>query len=73
MRNRCDELVAETGPAMQEVGETQRKSKKKSKSDQSSPFLNADWNSGIVTIGKGKRKKVLDFESVNSAQRKEQS
>ena len=29
MRNRCDELVAETGPAMQEVGETQRKSKKK--------------------------------------------
>ena len=29
MRNRCNELVAETGPAMQEVGETQRKSKKK--------------------------------------------
>ena len=29
MRNRCDELVAETGPAMQAVGETQRKSKKK--------------------------------------------
>ena len=29
MRNRCDELVAENGPAMQEVGETQRKSKKK--------------------------------------------
>ena len=26
-----------------------------------SPFLNADWNSGIVTISKGKRKKVLDF------------
>ena len=29
MRNRCDELVAETGPAMQEVGETRRKSTKK--------------------------------------------
>jgi hypothetical protein len=27
-----------------------------------SPFLNADWNSGIVTISKGKRKKVLNFE-----------
>jgi hypothetical protein len=26
-----------------------------------SPFLNAEWNSGIVTITKGKRKKVLDF------------
>jgi hypothetical protein len=26
-----------------------------------SPFLNADWNSGIVTMTKGKRKKVLDF------------
>ena len=26
-----------------------------------SPFLNADYNSGIVTIRKGKRKKVLDF------------
>ena len=26
-----------------------------------SPFLNADWNSGIVTISKGKRKKILDF------------
>jgi hypothetical protein len=26
-----------------------------------SPFLNADWNSGVVTISKGKRKKVLDF------------
>jgi hypothetical protein len=26
-----------------------------------SPFLNADYNSGIVTISKGKRKKVLDF------------
>ena len=37
-----------------------------------SPFLNADWNSGIVTISKGNRKKVLNFESENSAQRKEQ-
>ena len=35
-----------------------------------SPFLNADWNSGIVTITKGDRKKVLNFESGNSAQRK---
>ena len=26
-----------------------------------SPFLNADWNSGVVTISKGNRKKVLDF------------
>ncbi|MDP6522747.1 MAG: hypothetical protein QGH15_00875 [Kiritimatiellia bacterium] len=26
-----------------------------------SPFLNADYNSGMVTISKGKRKKVLDF------------
>jgi hypothetical protein len=26
-----------------------------------SPFLNADWNSGIVTISKGEQKKVLDF------------
>jgi hypothetical protein len=26
-----------------------------------SPFLNADYNSGIVTISKGDRKKVLDF------------
>ena len=34
-----------------------------------SPFLNADWNSGIVTISKGNRKKVLNFESENSAQR----
>ena len=33
-----------------------------------SPFLNADWNSGIVTITKGDRKKVLDFERGNSAQ-----
>ena len=32
-----------------------------------SPFLNADWNSGIVTIRKGNRKKVLNFESGNSA------
>ena len=35
-----------------------------------SPFLNADWNSGIVTITKGNRKKVLNFGSGNSAQRK---
>ena len=35
-----------------------------------SPFLNADWNSGIVTITKGDRKKVLNFESGNSAQGK---
>lgn len=27
-----------------------------------SPFLNADWNSGVVSITKGNRKKVLDFE-----------
>jgi hypothetical protein len=26
-----------------------------------SPFLNADWNSGSVTITKGHRRKVLDF------------
>jgi hypothetical protein len=26
-----------------------------------SPFLNADYRSGVVTISKGKRKKVLDF------------
>lgn len=26
-----------------------------------SPFLNADYNSGVVTIKKGKRTKVLDF------------
>ena len=26
-----------------------------------SPFLNADWNSGVVTISKGDRHKVLDF------------
>ena len=35
-----------------------------------SPFLNANWNSGIVTITKGNRKKVLNFESGNSAQGK---
>jgi hypothetical protein len=35
-----------------------------------STFLNADWNSGIVTITKGNRKKVLNFESGNSAQGK---
>ena len=35
-----------------------------------SPFLNADWNSGIVTITKGDRKKVLNFESGNPAQGK---
>ncbi len=35
-----------------------------------SPFLNADWNSGIVTITKGNRKKVLNFESGDSVQRK---
>ena len=28
-----------------------------------SPFIQSVWNSGIVTITKGKRKKVLDFES----------
>ena len=26
-----------------------------------SPFLNADYNSGVVTISKGTRKKVLEF------------
>ena len=26
-----------------------------------SPFLNAEWNSGVVTISKGMRKKILDF------------
>jgi hypothetical protein len=31
-----------------------------------SPFLNAGWNSGIVTITKGKRKKVLDFGTGSS-------
>ena len=30
-----------------------------------SPFLNATWNSGIVTVSKDKRKKVLNFESGN--------
>ena len=32
-----------------------------------SPFLNAYWNSGIVTISKGNRKKVLNFERGNPA------
>ena len=27
------------------------------------PFLNADYNSGVVTISKGTRKKVLDFNT----------
>jgi hypothetical protein len=31
-----------------------------------SPFLNGDWNSGIVTITKGHRKKVLDFNDLSS-------
>jgi lysophospholipase L1-like esterase len=37
-----------------------------------SPFLNADFNSGVVTISKGKRKKVLDFtkRSENTAKEK---
>ena len=37
-----------------------------------SPFLNADYNSGIVTITKGNRKKVLDFtkRSENAAKEK---
>ncbi|HJO53526.1 MAG TPA: sulfatase-like hydrolase/transferase, partial [Verrucomicrobiota bacterium] len=29
MRNRCDELVAKAGPAMKDIGETQRSSRKK--------------------------------------------
>ena len=29
MRNRCDELVAKAGPAMKDIGETQRRSGKK--------------------------------------------
>tara|TARA_B110000037_G_scaffold201620_1_gene243125 strand:+ start:178 stop:2883 length:2706 start_codon:yes stop_codon:yes gene_type:complete len=29
-----------------------------------SPFLNADYNSGVVTISKGNRKKVLDFTMI---------
>ena len=37
-----------------------------------SPFLNANWNSGIVTITKGNRKKVLNFERENSAHGKSQ-
>jgi hypothetical protein len=30
-----------------------------------SPFLNADYNSGVVTIGKGERKRVLDFNELS--------
>ncbi len=30
-----------------------------------SPFLDSDWNSGIVTIRKGDRKKVLDFNGTS--------
>jgi len=30
-----------------------------------SPFLNGDWNSGIVSIKKGNREKVLDFNSLD--------
>jgi hypothetical protein len=29
-----------------------------------SPFLNGEWNSGVVTISKGSRKKVLDFNGI---------
>jgi len=29
-----------------------------------SPFLNSEWNSGIVAITKGSRKKVLDFNNL---------
>jgi len=29
-----------------------------------SPFLNADYNSGVVTISKGTRKTVLDFNTL---------
>ena len=32
-----------------------------------SPFLNADDNSGIVTISKGDRKKVLDFTVITQS------
>jgi hypothetical protein len=32
-----------------------------------SPFLSADYESGIVTIRKGDRKKVLDFNTVVKA------
>lgn len=28
-----------------------------------SPFLNAGYDSGVVTISKGRRKKVLDFKN----------
>lgn len=31
-----------------------------------SPFLNSDYNSGVITISKGDRKKVLDFTKLNS-------
>ncbi len=33
-----------------------------------SPFLNADYNSGVVTISKGNRNKVLDFNTIVNAQ-----
>ena len=33
-----------------------------------SPFLNADYNSGVITISKGKRRKVLDFTRDETAQ-----
>jgi len=33
-----------------------------------SPFLQADYNSGVVTITKGERKKVLDFNTSRGAQ-----
>jgi len=33
-----------------------------------SPFLNADYDKGIVTITKGDRKKVLDFRTDNDAE-----
>jgi hypothetical protein len=32
-----------------------------------SPFLNADWNSGVVSITKGERSKVLDFRLMRGA------
>jgi hypothetical protein len=31
-----------------------------------SPFLNADYGSGIVISPKGKRRKVLDFRNASS-------
>jgi len=34
-----------------------------------SPYLNADWNSGIVTISKGTRKKALDFTKLTADER----